>query len=235
MEFEKIVAPSPKELFVEQIVKAILAGRLRPGDRLPTERELAEKMEINRSLVHSGIEELARMRFIRIEPRRGNFVAAYAKDGDFNTLTAIAKYTGGELSRPTRTALVETRNAIVGGAMIRLAKTGTEDDFRRLRELVARQREQAEHDPADAAEYMLNFNLLLTQLSGNTIFALIMNSFAPTNMSFWEKCVEHWGVDTIFKQEDKIIELLENGKGHEAALYIENIFEHYLSDHNIKR
>ena len=44
MEFEKIVAPSPKELFVEQIVKAILAGRLRPGDRLPTERELAEKM-----------------------------------------------------------------------------------------------------------------------------------------------------------------------------------------------
>ena len=82
---------------------------------------------------------------------------------------------------------------------------------------------------------MLNFNLQLTQLSGNTIFALIMNSFAPTNMSFWEKCVEHWGVDTIFKQEDKIIELLENGKGHEAALYIENIFEHYLSDHNIKR
>lgn len=141
MEFEKIVAPSPKELFVEQIVKAILAGRLRPGDRLPTERELAEKMEINRSLVHSGIEELARMCFIRIEPRRGNFVADYAKDGDFNTLTAIAKYTGGELSRPTRTALVETRNAIVGGAMIRLAKTGTEEDFRRLRELVAQQRE----------------------------------------------------------------------------------------------
>ena len=175
------------------------------------------------------------MRFIRIEPRRGNFVADYAKDGDFNTLTAIAKYTGGELSRPTRTALVETRNAIVGGAMIRLAKTGTEEDFQRLRELVAKQREQAKHDPADAAEYMLNFNLLLTQLSGNTIFALIMNSFAPTNMSFWEKCVEHWGVDTIFKQEDKIIELLENGKGHEAALYIENIFEHYLSDHNIKR
>ncbi len=235
MEFEKIVAPSPKELFVEQIVKAILAGRLRPGDRLPTERELAEKMEINRSLVHSGIEELARMRFVRIEPRRGNFVADYARDGDFNTLTAIAKYTGGELSRSTRTALVETRNAIVGGAMIRLAKTGTEDDFRQLRELVAQQRERAGDNAADTAEYMLNFNLLLTQLSGNTIFALIMNSFAPTNMSFWEKCVEHWGVDTIFKQEDKIIELLENGKGHEAALYIENIFEHYLIDHNMKR
>ena len=212
MEFEKIVAPSPKELFVEQIVKAILAGRLRPGDRLPTERELAEKMEINRSLVHSGIEELARMRFVRIEPRRGNFVADYARDGDFNTLTAIAKYTGGELSRSTRTALVETRNAIVGGAMIRLAKTGTEDDFRQLRELVAQQRERAGDNAADTAEYMLNFNLLLTQLSGNTIFALIMNSFAPTNMSFWEKCVEHWGVDTIFKQEDKIIELLKTAR-----------------------
>lgn len=235
MEFEKIIAPSPKELFVGQIVHMILAGRLRPGDKLPTERELAEKMGVNRSLVHVGIEELERMRFVRVEPRRGAFIMDYAKEGDFNTLTAIAHYTGGELDREARTALVEMRNAIVGGAMIRLAKTGTEENFRALRELVARQRKMTGGSVADAAGCMLDFNIALTQMSGNSFFNLMMNSFAPANMALWESCVEHWGAETIFRQEENIIELLEAGKGHEAARYIENIFENYLEAHGITR
>ena len=40
MEFKEIVAPSIRELFVQQVVGMILSGQLRPGDRLPTEREL---------------------------------------------------------------------------------------------------------------------------------------------------------------------------------------------------
>lgn len=235
MEFEKIVTQSPKELFIGQIVHMILAGKLCPGDKLPPERELAEKMGINRSLVHNGIEELTRMRFIRVEPRRGIFVTDYAKDGDFNTLTAIAKYSDGEFDRPMRTALVEMRNAIVGGAMIRLARTGTKEDFRALRELVARHRETANDDMSAVARYMLDFNVALTSLSGNSLFNLVMNSFAPTSMALWLDCVQHWGVETIFRQEEKIIELLESGRGHDAARYIENIFENYLEDHGITR
>lgn len=235
MEFEKIVAPSPKELFIGQIVHMILSGKLSPGDKLPTERFLAEKMEINRSLVHSGIEELARMRFVRIEPRRGNYVTDYAKEGDFNTLTAIAKYTGGDFDRQTRISMVEARNAIVGGAMIRLGNIGSAEDFKYLRDLIKEQREDAKKTSSNAARYMLDFNLALTRLSGNTIFPLIMNSFAVGNMSFWQNCVEHWGVETVFAQEEKMLELIEIGKGHEAALYMENIFEEYLLDNGLKR
>lgn len=235
MDFEKIVAPSPKELFISQIVRMILSGRLRPGDRLPTERELSEKMGVNRSLVHAAIEELTRMRFVRAEPRRGNFITDYAKDGDFNTLTAIAKYTGGEFDAKTRISLVEARNAIVGGAMIRLAKVGSAEDFRELRALISRQRAEAEGDASRTAEYMLDFNLALAKLSGNTIFPLLMNSFAYQNMAIWQNCVAHWGVETIFAQEEKIIGLLEAGLGHDAALYMEKIYESFLLDSGMER
>ena len=34
---------SIRELFVQQLTGLILSGELRPGDRLPTERELAER------------------------------------------------------------------------------------------------------------------------------------------------------------------------------------------------
>lgn len=40
MRFKEIVAPTIKELFVQQIEKMILSGQLRPGDRIPSERDL---------------------------------------------------------------------------------------------------------------------------------------------------------------------------------------------------
>lgn len=234
MEFEKIVAPSPKELFIEQIVRMIISGRLRPGEKLPTERELAEHMGINRSLVHNGIEELQRMGFVRIENRKGAFIRDYASEGNFNTLFAIAKYNGSEYDDKTRISMVEARNAVVGGAMIRIAKTATEDDFRYLRRLVSEQREAAGDDPDKAAEYMKSFNLTLVKMCGNTIFPLIMNSFADT-VPFWRNCVEHWGVQTIFDQEEHIIELMESGDGHAAAHYIESIHELFMEHNGLHR
>ena len=235
MDFDRIVAPSPKELIISQIVRKILAGQLRAGDKLPTERELSEKMGINRSLVHNAIEELARIGFVRIEPRRGNFIADYARDGDINTLMAIAKYTGGEFDVKTRIALVEARNAVVGGAMIRLCKIDSFDALRTLREMVAEHRAFSAGDSARAAECMMKFNLALTELCGNAIFARVLNSFAVYNLAFWQRCVQHWGVETVFQQEEKMLDLVEAGEGHEAALYIENIHEAFMRDTGMTR
>ncbi len=235
MDFERIVAPSPKELFISQIVRKILCGQLRPGDRLPTERELSEKMGVNRSLVHGAIEELTRMGFVRIEPRRGNYITDYARDGDINTLMAVAKYTGGEFDMKTRIALVEARNAIVGGAMIRLCKIDSYEALKKLRETVAADRAFSGGDSAKAAECMMRFNLALTELCGNAIFALVLNSFAANNLAFWQRCVQHWGVETVFQQEEKMLSLIEAGKGHEAALYIENIYEAFMRDTGMTR
>lgn len=82
---------------------------------------------------------------------------------------------------------------------------------------------------------MLEFNTELTRLSGNTMFLLLMNTFGERNLSFWERCVQHWGTDNTLKQESIIIEMLENGKGHDAALYIENMYEHYMEDNQLHR
>lgn len=231
MDFEKIEAPSPKELFVRQIVRMILAGKLTAGDKLPPERELADSMGITRSVVHSGIEELARMRFVCIEPRRGVHIADYARDGDFNTLTAIAQYNVGELDKNTRKSMVELRNAVVGGAMIRLAQTATVESIATLRQFIADHKENVGADNAQTAEHMMNFNLLLTKLSGNTLFPLLMNSFAEANKDIWQRCVDFWGKEVILQQEEMLVDMIENGKGHEAAMYIEKIYEAYQREH----
>lgn len=81
MVFREIVAPTVKELFVQQLEGMILSGELRPGDRLPTERELADEMKISKTVVHEGLRELHRLGFLDIASRRGVTVADYAQTG----------------------------------------------------------------------------------------------------------------------------------------------------------
>jgi GntR family transcriptional repressor for pyruvate dehydrogenase complex len=237
MAFREIVAPTLRELFVRQIIDMIFSGELKPGDRLPTERDLAEKMSISRSMVHLGLEDLCRMGFVTIEPRAGAYVADYAKTGNFETLGAIVKYTGGALSDEMDISMVEARNATEGGAMIRLAMTHTDEDISVLRKMVEELSEAAKNgeDSKALAERMRNFHVTLTQMSGNILFPLILSSFNEVSLSLWEKCVTFWGPETIVQQENRLIDLIESGRGHEAALYIENIFEHYLEAHDMHR
>ena len=55
--FGKINAPSLKDICVQEILTKILSGELKPGDRLPPEREQAEVMGISRSSINHGIME----------------------------------------------------------------------------------------------------------------------------------------------------------------------------------
>ena len=51
MNFQKIVAPTITELFERQMQGVILSGQVTPGEKLPTEAELAESMNISKSAV----------------------------------------------------------------------------------------------------------------------------------------------------------------------------------------
>lgn len=237
MAYEKIIAPTPKELFITQMVRKILSGELAAGEKLPNERALAEMMDINRSVVHAGLEEMQRMGFVAIESRRGNFVADYKQDGSFYTLAAIARYSEGNFDDSMRISFVELRNSIVGGAMIRLAKTGTKDDFAALRAMLEKHKRQEalDNDIKTAARHLIEFNMELTHRSGNSMYELILNTFAEKNLVIWERCVEYWGLDSVVKQEEIIIDMLEREKGHDAAMYLENMFETYMLENNLKR
>ena len=79
MRFQTIVAPTITELFERQIQGMILSGQVEPGEKLPTEAELAENMHISKSAVHAGIKNLERMGFLRVSPRHGVYVADWAE------------------------------------------------------------------------------------------------------------------------------------------------------------
>jgi len=61
---------------LKQLLRSeILEGRLRPGDRLPTEAELCARYGISRAPVRQALEDLAREGLILRQRGRGTFVA----------------------------------------------------------------------------------------------------------------------------------------------------------------
>lgn len=59
------------ELVVRQIKGEIFAGRLRPGDRLPGERQLSELLQVSRPSVREAVRILEAMEIVRSRPGNG--------------------------------------------------------------------------------------------------------------------------------------------------------------------
>lgn len=78
--------------FIETLKSKILSGQLKPGDRLPPEREIAKEIGISRGSVNQAIVELDRIGFLRIMPRQGTYVAEFSNNATPETLSAIMSY-----------------------------------------------------------------------------------------------------------------------------------------------
>ena len=72
--FKKIKNKSVVQTVVDSITKAIIAGELRPGDKIPTEPELAESLGVARSSVREAIKILTYLGVLESKRHEGTFV-----------------------------------------------------------------------------------------------------------------------------------------------------------------
>jgi GntR family transcriptional regulator len=59
----------------EQILRAMGAGLLKPGDQMPTMRQVAVALRVDLNTVRRAYDELERLGALRLERGRGSFVA----------------------------------------------------------------------------------------------------------------------------------------------------------------
>lgn len=171
--FGKINAPSLKDICVQEILTKILSGELKPGDRLPPERELAEVMGISRSSINHGIMELETMGFLTITPRRGTIVNDYRRRPTPQSLAAVMRYSSVEMEESLFSDLMATR-LLIEVESARLACTNIYDTtVEKMRKLV----EELSQEPEDPTELLYRFHYLLTAASGNSVYSMIYRGF----------------------------------------------------------
>ena len=202
MEFSKLSAPTLKELFVEQLENLILSGRLAIGEKLPSERELAESMQVSRSVVNAGLAEIADKGFLEIVPRSGTYVADYRKKGKLDTLISIMKFNGGTLPDADILSILQIRKVLTALALELAIERITDDEIKQLFNCSAKLDKAT--DPARAAELVFEFDHLLCIFSGNTLLPLIFYSFKAPNTTLFERFFRLHGYDPMRKRTEAI-------------------------------
>jgi len=76
-----IRTPASYELVVDQIRRAIQIGRFLPGEKLPTERELADQLGVSRTTVREAMRVLQGERLIETRRGRAGGAVIIAADG----------------------------------------------------------------------------------------------------------------------------------------------------------
>ena len=224
MEFAKLSAPTLKELFIEQLEKMILSGKLPIGAKLPPERELAASMQISRSVVNSGIADMADRGFLEIVPRSGTYVADYRRKGSLDTLVSIMKFNGGTLPDADIRSILEIR-LVLFRLMLELAVPRVTDaDIARLEEC-ARELD-GNVSPEQAAAILFEFDHILCCLSGNTLLPLIFYSFKSPDVTLFERFFRLHGFESMRVRTHTICDALRH-RDLDAAV---NIITHAIEE-----
>lgn len=75
MECEPLKKVTLTEQIIEQIAGMITSGQLKPGDKLPNERDLAEMFGVTRSRIREALRALSLVGMLTIKPGDGSFVS----------------------------------------------------------------------------------------------------------------------------------------------------------------
>lgn len=208
MEFEKLYSPSLKELFIKQLQSMILSEELPKGTRLPSERELADRMHVSRAVINGGLTELERQGFIEIRPRQGTFVADYRRNGNIDTLLAIMHYNGGVLGKSEIRSILEVRQGLEHMTVSRAIRYASDDDLEKLGTYIVQLSKMPPPSPTQAAELAFAFQHEMTIIGGNNILPLIYSSFKLPCISLWIRFCSRYGVDALCNNMKRLYEML---------------------------
>lgn len=219
MEFQKISSPSLKELFVEQLEDMILSGKLKIGERLPPERQLAEQMQVSRAVVNGGLSQLEKCGFITVKPRSGTFVADYRKNGNIDTLIAIMKYRGGKIRNEEIRSILEVRLALDTLITKQTIETATNETIEKLSHQVEIMKDGSISETVEAA-YAFQHEIALA--SNNTLVPLIFQSFRSTIIAMWERFCTIYGTEVLYSNNKKLLEYIKNRDTDGALKWLEH-------------
>lgn len=160
-----------------ELLDTIVSRKLRPGDRLPTERELAEQFGVSRTVVREAVRSLAGKGIIDGRPGRGLTVAAVEASAVRQSFTL---YLHGSSSIDYRKvhevrAILEVQ---VAGLAARRATTGELDELASLCDSM----EAVVEDNEAASREDVEFHRALATSTHNELYVLLLDSIGDSLM-----------------------------------------------------
>lgn len=162
------------EEIATQIRAQLAEGKLRVGNRLPSERALAEQFGVSRNTLREALRSLEHSGLVRLQKGAtgGAFITEASGEAIATGLLDMF-HSGSILPAQLTEARLWLESVVVREACLR----ATAQDIEALRENVRQAEEaNARGDLGTRAEVHLEFHRILTRMTGNPVMVIVMDS-----------------------------------------------------------
>jgi GntR family transcriptional repressor for pyruvate dehydrogenase complex len=183
---------------VSQIKYLISEGKLRPGDRLPPERELIKQFGVSRPSLREALNSLVAMGFLEVKQAKRTYVKSVTSGMMQDTLSLLIRADAQKIFD-----LLEVRKAMEAWGAFLAAQRASEEDLRRLEIIVENMRAAAE-EGRSWEKQDTDFHLAMAQATHNTIQIHMMSTVYDLLMSYMSAIFTE-----IFTDRDKARRLFQ--------------------------
>jgi GntR family transcriptional repressor for pyruvate dehydrogenase complex len=167
-DFETVRRNKVYEEVAKQIERLILK-KLNPGDKLPSERELAEMLRVSRSSIRDAIRGLELMGLVEPRQGAGTIVRATSADSLLNPFANALKH-----RREMVSELLDFRKMLEPPLAARAAAHASADELSEMDEILQRQEtKQSLGDAAVAEDAEFHYSIALA--SGNSVVLKVLD------------------------------------------------------------
>ena len=169
-----------------EIKDAILSNRLSIGDRLPSERDLAEQFQVGRVTIREAFRTLETMGLIQV--KKGSRGGAFVRASDPDAMASMIMDRL-QLEGTTYDQMIEARLGLECAIMSSAIKHATEEDIEKIREDIEVSKEVLKPEHAgEIVARMINFHILLAEASHNIPYKMFIRSM----MQWASKKLRDW-------------------------------------------
>ena len=155
------------EEIVKIIQKQIMEGEMAPGDKLPTERELAETFDVNRATVREALRKLENLDLVEIRHGDGLYVKNYLESGNFDLIKAAINMNG---RHEVFDNILEARRYVVPQMAYLAAQNRTKTDLEEFGQIVVR-------DDLSMLEKDIRVHQMIARATHNIVCTISLNFF----------------------------------------------------------
>jgi GntR family transcriptional regulator, transcriptional repressor for pyruvate dehydrogenase complex len=207
---------SVTDVAIEKIREMIVAGELRPGDRLPREIDLAQRLGLSRSSLREAVRALSLIRVLDVRQGDGTYVTSL----DPSLLLDAMSFVVDLHHEGSMLHLLEARRVLEGEAAMLAAQRIDDEQIAGLRELL-----DVMPDCDTVEAFVANdiaFHRAIAVASGNPVIAKLLESLSgPTvRARIWRGITEGGAIDRTIAEHRAIFVALEQRRPELAQAWM---------------
>lgn len=187
---------------IDKIKQMIVAGELRPGDRLPREPDLAERLGLSRNSLREAVKALSLIRVLDVRQGDGTYVTSLDPTLLLDALTFVVDFHRDD----TVLEFLEVRRILEPAATALAAQRMSDEELVTLRGVLDGLGEDPSIDELVAND--LEFHRQIAACAGNNVLSSLLDSLSgpTTRARVWRGLTQEGAVSKTREQHAAILD-----------------------------